>query len=184
MQFTQQPCFSKKMSGEHTAVMAWAAFIPHAFLGRLAEISPPELVGSTYTGEHSCISMGHTQAQRLPRKHTSHEARAPNPPSRTLQAHGRKSSGKGTSVNKLTDVSSSITPDRCGTQESCLWVTAHQSQVGWGADPVLTTSNSYSKSQPKDGLSNILGPVCGESFLSSDYTASASHLLMMVSRAT
>lgn len=61
MQLTQQPCFSRKMSGEHTAVMASVAFIPHAFLGSLAEISPPESVGSTHTGEHCCISTGHTQ---------------------------------------------------------------------------------------------------------------------------
>lgn len=73
--------------------------------------------------------------------------------------------------------------ERCGIQESCLWASAHQSQVGWGADPVLTTTNSYSKAQPKDGLSNILGPVCGET-LSDDDTAGTSHLLMMVSKAT
>lgn len=55
--------------------------------------------------------------------------------------------------------------ERCGIQESCLWATAHLSQAGWGADPVLTNPrNNYSKSEPKDGLSNILGPVRGEIF--------------------
>lgn len=76
--------------------------------------------------------------------------------------------------------------ERCGIQESCLWASTHQSQVGWGADPVLTTSASYSKSQPKDGLSNILGPkspAVEKFFFSGDYIASTSHLLMMVSRA-
>lgn len=114
------------------------------------------------------ISMGHTQpGSAAPHKHTPHRAKALNPPPRAPQAHWGNGSGKGrwTSVKKLTDVSSSCKLDREVWDPGIVSVGERASESGGlGSRPWITPRSSYSKAQPKDGLENALGPVCGEIF--------------------